>query len=79
MLGALGWGDIEADRRHHETGFGLRFAMVRSNRDRMLGRLLELNHERYAAEVAAGLHDKKAKKSPAKRSSKSAANQDTLL
>jgi hypothetical protein len=25
-------------------------------------RLLELNHERYAAEVAAGLHDKKKSK-----------------
>jgi hypothetical protein len=26
--------------------------------ERVLDRLLELNHERYAAEVAAGLHDK---------------------
>jgi hypothetical protein len=28
-------------------------------RQEILDRLLELNHERYAAEVAAGLHEKK--------------------
>lgn len=28
----------------------------------IVDRLLELNHERYAAEVAAGLHDKMSKK-----------------
>ena len=30
-----------------------------SARQEILDRLLELNHERYTAEVAAGLHDKK--------------------
>ena len=33
----------------------------------VLDRLLELNHQRYAEEVAAGLHDKKANKPAAKR------------
>ena len=37
-------------------------------RAELLDRLLELNHERYAAEVAAGLHDKKGGKKPPKRS-----------
>jgi hypothetical protein len=48
-------------------------------KDELLDRLLELNHERYAAEVAAGLHDK-AKKASAKRSPKTVdASQESLL
>ena len=31
-------------------------------RQEILDRLLELNHERYAAEVKAGLHDKRGRK-----------------
>jgi len=43
----------------------------------VLDRLLELNHERYAAEVAAGLHEKK--KPAATRRSKTAAGQQELF
>ncbi len=58
----------------------MRFTVSPSAKDELLDRLLELNHERYAAEVAAGLHAKKAKKAPARRSARGAgAGQDSLL
>ncbi len=62
VLGVYGWGDIEL--RHDYYGFGhdARFAVSPDARNEILRRLLKLNHERYAEEVAAGLHDKGAKK-----------------
>ncbi|HNH38586.1 MAG TPA: hypothetical protein PK912_09080, partial [Microthrixaceae bacterium] len=67
---AFGWADLgRFDRFDGASGRAL-----------LLDRLLSLNHERYAAEVEAGLHDKKAKNAPAKRVSKSAnPSQETLL
>ena len=77
---AYGWNDLELDHHHWETPQGMRFTVSPEAKDELLDRLLELNHERYAAEVAAGLHDKKAKKTAVKRKTL-AANpaQDTLL
>jgi hypothetical protein len=43
----------------HETKQGTRFTISESARREVLARLLKLNHERYAEEVAQGLHEKK--------------------
>jgi hypothetical protein len=78
---AYGWSDLEFDHHHWETPQGMRFTVSPAAKDELLDRLLELNHERYAAEVAAGLHDKKAKRSSGrKRASKAAGGgQGSLL
>lgn len=77
---AYGWSDINLGHHHWETPHGMRFTVSPEAKDELLDRLLELNHERYAAEVAAGLHDKKAKKTTAKRAAKSVdPSQETLL
>jgi len=43
----------------HKTRQGVRFTISESARREVLARLLKLNHERYAEEVAQGLHEKK--------------------
>jgi hypothetical protein len=43
----------------HETKQGIRFTISEPARREVLARLLKLNHERYAEEVAQGLHEKK--------------------
>lgn len=53
---AYGWEDIDLDHGFHETRQGTRYTVGPVVRQEILDRLLELNHERYAAEVAAGLH-----------------------
>jgi len=51
-----------------------------SQHDALLNALVERNHQLYAAEVAAGLHDKKTKKAPVKRKMLAVdPAQDTLL
>jgi len=42
----------------HQTKQGLRFTISETARRDILDRLLALNHQRYAEEVKAGLHDK---------------------
>jgi len=56
---AYGWNDLELDHGFHETSQGVRYTIGPAARTEVLDRLLELNHERYAEEVAAGLHDKR--------------------
>jgi hypothetical protein len=56
VLAAYGWEDLALDHGFHETKQGLRFTVSPTARQELLDRLLELNHQRYAAEVAAGLH-----------------------
>jgi hypothetical protein len=56
---AYGWTDLDLDHHHWETPQGMRFTVSPDAKDALLDRLLELNHERYAEEVAAGLHDSK--------------------
>jgi len=75
VLHAYGWDDIEPDHGFHETRQGIRFTVGPVARQEILDRLLELNHERYAAEVAAGLHEKK---NPAAKK-KAAAEQEGLF
>lgn len=59
---AYGWQKIELCHGFHETKQGIRYTMSKDVRPEVLGRLLELNHQRYAEEVAAGLHEKKGNK-----------------
>jgi hypothetical protein len=59
---AYGWDDLDLGHGFHETKQGLRYAISEEARREVLGRLLRLNHERYAEEVALGLHEKGAKK-----------------
>lgn len=62
VAAAYGWHDLILDHDFHETKQGLRFTISEAARREVLDRLLELNHQRYAEEVAQGLHDKKKKK-----------------
>src|SRR5260370_30329793 len=56
------WHDLALGHGFHETKQGLRYTINEEARREVLGRLLKLNHERYAEEVALGLHEKGAKK-----------------
>jgi len=56
---AYGWDDLNLDHGFHETRQGMRYTVGPAAQQEILDRLLELNHERYAAELAAGLRDKK--------------------
>lgn len=59
---AYGW-DFDLGHGFHPTPQGIRYTISPAARTEVLKRLLKLNHERYAEEVAQGLHDKGAKKS----------------
>jgi hypothetical protein len=54
---AYGWQDLDLDHGFHATKQGVRYTISPEARQEILDRLLELNHSRYAEEVAAGLHD----------------------
>jgi hypothetical protein len=60
---AYGWKDLLAqglDHGFHDLGRETRYTVGPAVRREMVDLLLELNHQRYAEEVAAGLHAKKA-------------------
>ena len=63
VMKAYGWTDIELDHGFHNTPQGTRFTICDKARNKILDRLLTLNHERYVDEVSQGLHDKKKNKS----------------
>jgi hypothetical protein len=76
---AYGWNDLQLEHDFHDTKQGRRFTISETARQEVLDRLLALNHERYAAEVAAGLHNSgkkadKATKSTSKTSKSSKAS-----
>lgn len=73
----LGWDDIDLGHDFHDTPQGVRFTISPEARKEVLRRLLKLNHERYAEEVAAGLHDKKGKKSTGAKGATSDASTST--
>jgi hypothetical protein len=54
---AYGWDDLHLGHGFHQTKQGLRSTITEAARREVLGRLLRLNHERHAEEVAAGLVD----------------------
>jgi hypothetical protein len=59
VVRAYGWDDLLStglDHGFHQTRQGPRYTIGSVVRQEILDRLLELNHERYAAEVEAGLH-----------------------
>jgi len=58
---AYGWDGLDLGHGFHETNQGVRYTIGETARRVVLDRLLKLNQERYAEEVAAGLHDKKSK------------------
>ena len=65
VVRAYGWDDLLAaglDHGFHDTRQGSRYTIGAAVRQEILDRLLELNHERYAAEVKVGLHDKRGRK-----------------
>ena len=66
VAAAYGWQDLALAHDFHETKQGLRFTISEAARREVLDRLLALNHQRYAEEVAQGLHDKKKKRKKAK-------------
>lgn len=73
VAAAYGWGDLALEHGFHQTKQGMRYTMSEAARQEVLDRLLELNHARYAEEVAQGLHDKGAGKGKAKGKAKAKA------
>ena len=59
VAAAYGWTDLDLGHGFHETKQGVRYTISEPARREVLARLLKLNHERYAEEVAKGLHEKK--------------------
>lgn len=58
---AYGWDDLNLDHGFHNVrGAGVRYTFAPETADEVLDRLLELNRDRYQAEVAAGLHRNRA-------------------
>ena len=62
VAAAYGWAELVLDHGFHQTKQGLRYTISEPARREVLGRLLSLNHARYAEEVRQGLHDTRAKK-----------------
>jgi DNA-binding GntR family transcriptional regulator len=62
VAAAYGWdcspGALDLGHGFHDTKQGLRYTLSEPARREVLDRLLRLNHERYAEEVAQGLHDR---------------------
>lgn len=62
---SYGWDDLPTaglDHGFHQTRQGPRYTIGPAVRREILDRLLELNHERYAAEVLAGLRDRRTRR-----------------
>jgi hypothetical protein len=57
VAAAYAWDDLDLGHDFHPTKQGVRFTICEAARREFLGRLLKLNHERYAEEVKQGLHD----------------------
>ena len=75
---AYGWDDLDLAHDLHETKQGLRYTISEPIRREILDRLLQLNFDRYAEEVAQGLHDKKKGKGK-KKASNSKIKQKSLF
>lgn len=67
VVSAYGWYDLLDQLGHGFRSFGreARYAIGATAQREILDRLLELNHECYAEEVAKGLHDKAKKRGKA--------------
>jgi hypothetical protein len=58
VAAAYGWSDLDLGHDFHASKQGERYTLSEPARRTVLDRLLQLNHQRYEEEVAAGLHDK---------------------
>ena len=72
VASAYGWEDLDLGHDFHETAQGVRFALSEAARREVLGRLLELNHQRYEEEQSSSQSSvvsgqKKGKKTEGKR------------
>ena len=76
---AYGWGDLALDHGFHQTKQGLRYTISETARREVLDRLLLLNHQRHAEEVAEGLHDKGAKKARGAKKAKASGESEGQL
>lgn len=67
---AYGWDDLvpQLDHGHHPVGREKRYTVCPAVQRELVDRLLELNHERYEAEEAAGPHAKKKDNKPPRTS-----------
>ena len=80
VAAAYGWSDLALGHGFHETKQGTRFTISELARREVLARLLKLNHERYAEEVAQGLHDKKGKpKVTGRKGKRTQSDEESLL
>ena len=81
VAAAYGGPDLDLGHGFYETKQGTRFTISEAARREVLARLLKLNHERYAEEVAQGLHDKaKGKpKTTGRKGKKSSSSEDPVL
>ncbi len=70
VAAAYRWTDLDLGHGFHETKQGVRYTISEPARREVLQRLLILNQERYAEEVAQGLHDKKKPKSKKSKAAK---------
>ncbi len=59
VAAAYGWSDLALEHGFHQTRQGLRYTISEAARREVLARLLRLNHERHAAEVAADIADER--------------------
>ena len=77
VAAAYAWCELDLGHGFHETKQGIRFTISESARREVLARLLKLNHERYAEEVARDCTRKRAEaggrrvKKPAARARRS--------
>lgn len=70
VASSYGWNDVNLDHGFHPTSQGERFTISPAAQEEILDRLLELNHERHAAEVAGGLTLKRGAKGKRRARSK---------
>lgn len=68
MRHTAGWLDLNLRHSHYETRRGVRWTVHPTVQPELLDRLLELNHERYGAEVSAGLDGKRGGKPTPRKS-----------
>ena len=79
VAAAYGWQDLPLGHGFHETAQGLRYTISEPARREVLTRLLQLNHQRYAEEVALLQRDKGTKGTKGKRGAKKDDGQLSLL
>lgn len=72
VAAAYGWSELDLGHGFHETKQGVRYTLSEPARRTVLDRLLQLNHQRYAEEVKAGLHERGAKKGKTKKAQSTA-------